>query len=118
LVAANKIDALDDESRVQTLSERASELGLPFFRISGVTGEGVAALLEGVWQPVATARALNPPSPTLLDAVETPLPPPARASEEPGFSGSGDAPKLPERQDRQTTLQRPSRRVRTGSGRS
>jgi GTP-binding protein len=119
LVAANKMDALDDESRVRALSRRAAELGLPFFRISGVTGEGVPALLEGIWPPVAAARALNPPSPTLLDAAEGPLTSEVHSSDVPGFSGSGGAQQLAERDEHQTRpLRRPARRVRTGSGHS
>ena len=50
LIAANKIDALDDEDRVQAVARRAEELSLPFFRISGVTGAGVPELLEAVWR--------------------------------------------------------------------
>src|ERR1700720_3377489 len=57
LVAANKIDALDDESRVSELSRRARALGLPFFRISAVTGTGVPELLEAVWSNLMAARA-------------------------------------------------------------
>jgi GTPase len=57
LVAANKIDALDDESRVYELSRRARALGLPFFRISAVTGTGVSQLLEAVWNGLMAARA-------------------------------------------------------------
>jgi GTP-binding protein len=57
LVAANKIDALDDESRVSELSRRARALGLPFFRISAVTGTGVPELLEAVWNGLMAARA-------------------------------------------------------------
>lgn len=56
IVAANKIDALDDESRATALAHRASELGLPFFRISGVTGAGVPDLLEIIWRELAAAR--------------------------------------------------------------
>ncbi|MGE0451236.1 MAG: GTPase ObgE [Vicinamibacterales bacterium] len=56
LVAANKIDALDDESRATALSERARALALPFFRISGVTGAGTHDLLEAVWRVLARAR--------------------------------------------------------------
>src|SRR5437762_5023916 len=44
IVAANKIDALDDEQRAKRLERRAKKLGLPFFRISGVTGAGVPEL--------------------------------------------------------------------------
>jgi GTP-binding protein len=56
LVAANKIDALDDEERAHSLGERAKALGLPFFRISGVTGAGLPELLEGVWRELAAAQ--------------------------------------------------------------
>jgi GTP-binding protein len=56
LVVANKIDALDDPSRVENLARRALELDLPFFRLSGVTGEGVPALLEAAWPHIAQAR--------------------------------------------------------------
>jgi GTPase len=58
LVVANKIDALDDPSRVTRLEARARELELPFYRISAVTGEGVPSLLEEVWR-----RIKGPPSP-------------------------------------------------------
>jgi GTPase len=56
LVAANKIDAVDDQERVTTLKRRAARLGLPFFQISGVTGAGVPALLEAAWQKLSLAR--------------------------------------------------------------
>ena len=41
LVAANKIDAVTDEDVVAPLEARAEALGLPFFRISAVTGAGL-----------------------------------------------------------------------------
>ena len=56
IVAANKIDALDDEERAAAVERRAAELGLPFFRISGVTGNGLPALLEATWRELAAAR--------------------------------------------------------------
>ena len=56
LVAANKMDALDDPARVERLAARAAALGLPLFRISGVTGHGVPALLEAAWRLTAAAR--------------------------------------------------------------
>jgi GTPase len=56
IVTANKIDALDDEDRATSLEARATALGLPFFRISGVTGVGVPALLEAAWKELAAAR--------------------------------------------------------------
>src|SRR5262245_12227986 len=56
IVAANKIDALDDEQRVKKLQRRASKLHLPFFRISGVTGAGVPELLEAAWRELTHSR--------------------------------------------------------------
>ena len=56
LVAANKIDAIDDEGRVQALERRANALQLPFFRVSGATGAGVPALLEAAWTELARSR--------------------------------------------------------------
>jgi GTP-binding protein len=56
VVAANKIDALDDESRIETLARRAAELKLPFFRVSAATGAGIPELLEAMWQRLAAAR--------------------------------------------------------------
>lgn len=53
LVAANKIDAVEPGSGdlvVDALALRAAELGLSFHRISAVTGAGVPALLEAMWQ--------------------------------------------------------------------
>ena len=56
LVAANKIDALADEAHVAGLARRADELRLPFFRISAVSGQGVAALLETAWNRLLVER--------------------------------------------------------------
>jgi len=57
IVAANKVDAVDDWSRVTSLEQRANQLKLPFFRISGATGEGIAALLEAMWQTLSAELA-------------------------------------------------------------
>jgi GTPase len=57
LVAANKIDALDDPTRVTALEQRAKKLKLKFFRISAVTREGVTELVEAAWPIIARARA-------------------------------------------------------------
>ena len=57
IVTANKIDAMDDEARAKSLEKRAKKLKLPFFRISGVSGEGLPALLEAVWKYLAVQRA-------------------------------------------------------------
>ena len=56
LVAANKIDAVDDPKRVTALEKRAKKLKLPFFQISAVTGDGVKELVEAAWPIIAKAR--------------------------------------------------------------
>ena len=56
LVAANKIDALDEPERLAALERRVSKAKLPLFRISGVTGEGIPALLEAAWREIAAVR--------------------------------------------------------------
>ena len=56
IVAANKIDAVDEPERIEALAARATALDMPFFQISGVTGEGVPALLETLWRHVVAAR--------------------------------------------------------------
>jgi GTP-binding protein len=60
IVAANKIDALDDASRVERLERHAKRHGLPFVRISGVTGAGVDELLGITWRQLAAARTASP----------------------------------------------------------
>ena len=57
IVVANKMDALDDPARVKALERHVKKLRLPFHRISGVTGEGVDALLEALWAQIAAVRA-------------------------------------------------------------
>ena len=57
IVAANKIDALDDSSRLERLERHVTALDLPFHRISGVTGEGVDALIEAAWRQIAAVRS-------------------------------------------------------------
>jgi len=72
IVAANKMDAVDDPDRVTTLEQRAAELGLPFLRISGATGEGLPELLEAMWQRLAEKNA--PPDES-APTLETPARP-------------------------------------------
>jgi GTPase len=55
IVVANKIDAVADRAAVDELERRARTLGLAFLRISGVTGEGVDALLEAAWREVGAS---------------------------------------------------------------
>lgn len=56
LVAANKIDAVDDPKRITAIEKRAKKLKLPFFQISAVTGEGVKKLIEAAWPIIAKGR--------------------------------------------------------------
>jgi GTP-binding protein len=56
LVVANKIDALDEPERLAALEAHVKQRKLPFFRISGVTGEGVDKLLEAAWREIAAVR--------------------------------------------------------------
>jgi GTP-binding protein len=56
IVAANKLDAVDDPDRVAAVARRAAELSLPFVGISAATGEGVSDLLEAMWRYLAAAR--------------------------------------------------------------
>jgi GTPase len=50
LVAATKIDAIDEPERLERLRAKADEWRLPVFPISAVTGQGVQALLEALWR--------------------------------------------------------------------
>lgn len=64
MVAATKIDALDDPSPLERLEHYVLAKGLRLFPISAVTGEGVTALLEGVWSLMAAdATPLDARSP-------------------------------------------------------
>ena len=65
LVAANKLDALDDPGRLDRLKAHVAASGMPFFEISGVAGTGVDRLLEAAWAAVAEARTAE------LQAVDT-----------------------------------------------
>ncbi len=56
LVAANKIDALDDPDRLDRLQSHLAELKIALFPISAATGEGIPALLEAMWRAVAHGR--------------------------------------------------------------
>jgi GTP-binding protein len=61
VVAANKIDALDEPSRLDRLSAVLREQEVPVYPISAVTGEGLQPLLEALWQTVSgTAQSVQP----------------------------------------------------------
>ena len=56
IVAANKIDALDDPSRLERLREHLQRKGVPLYPVSAAAGDGLPPLLEAVWREVAAAR--------------------------------------------------------------
>jgi GTP-binding protein len=58
LVAATKMDAVDDVSRVEALERHVRGRGLPLFHISAVAGTGVGELLEAAWRQIAAVREL------------------------------------------------------------
>jgi GTP-binding protein len=63
LVAANKMDALDDPDRLARLERHLQSAGVPLYPVSAVTGQGLDALLEAVWREVARAREEGSPMP-------------------------------------------------------
>jgi GTP-binding protein len=68
VVAANKIDALDDPSRLKKLREHLEILGVPLFEISAVTGKGLEQFRESIWQEVNSID--TPPHQTTGDPLE------------------------------------------------
>jgi GTP-binding protein len=57
IVAANKIDALDDPDRLKRLRKHLTRLEVPMVPISAATGKGVRDLLEAMWREVARQAA-------------------------------------------------------------
>ena len=56
IVAANKIDSVDDPKAVTRLGRHLKKAGIRMHKISAVTGQGVKALVEDMWtalEPVA-----------------------------------------------------------------
>jgi GTP-binding protein len=76
IVVANKIDSLDDPKRAAALGRRAKKLKLPYYRISAVTGEGVAEAIEAVWPVIAEARAAETASVEAAESIDEPPSPP------------------------------------------
>jgi GTP-binding protein len=56
LVAANKIDALDDPSRLERLRAHLQRAGIPLYAVSAATGDGLPPLLEAIWKALASGR--------------------------------------------------------------
>ncbi|HXH28624.1 MAG TPA: GTPase, partial [Candidatus Polarisedimenticolia bacterium] len=57
VVAANKIDALSDRSRLKALEGRCAAAGIRCLAVSAVTGKGLKTLLEEAWRLLETARS-------------------------------------------------------------
>jgi GTP-binding protein len=62
IVAATKMDAVDDASRVAALEQHVRDRGRPFFRISAVAGTGLNELLEAMWREIAAVRQVPVPA--------------------------------------------------------
>jgi GTPase len=56
LLALNKIDALDDDTRAAKQAELAQASGAEVRLVSGVSGEGVRELLRDAWRLVRARR--------------------------------------------------------------
>jgi GTPase len=63
LVAANKMDALDEPDRLSRLQAHLQSAGVPLYPVSAATGQGLDLLLEAVWREVARAREEDSPRP-------------------------------------------------------
>ena len=59
IVAANKIDALDDPARLAALQRSLATRSIAMYPISAVTGEGLGALQEAVWQQLSAADRVD-----------------------------------------------------------
>jgi len=74
IAAANKIDALDDPSRLERLSAHLRAKGIPLYPVSAATGEGLPALLEAMWTQVNARQTVNlePETPALAPRTSDP----------------------------------------------
>lgn len=73
LAAANKVDAMPDPAALDRLRKHLAGLGVPLFPISAATGDGIAPLLEAMWEHVSPllpeADAPEPSRPRLSETV-------------------------------------------------
>jgi GTP-binding protein len=56
VVAANKIDALDEPARLERLRVHLQQAGIPLYAVSAATGDGLPLLLEAIWKVLESAR--------------------------------------------------------------
>ena len=59
IIAANKVDAIDDPTRLARLRQHAVALGLDCFEVSAVTGQGVGPLLEAIWAAYQAVKSAS-----------------------------------------------------------
>jgi GTP-binding protein len=60
IVVATKIDAISDSAAADALDAHVTSHGLPFLRISAVSGEGLDTLQEAAWKYLSDARSVAP----------------------------------------------------------
>jgi GTPase len=60
VVAANKMDAMDDPDRLRRLEEHLRERGIPLYPVSAATGDGLPPLLEHIWKTLASRMDARP----------------------------------------------------------
>src|SRR4029078_6915164 len=65
IVVATKLDAAQDPERVASLEALARERGLPFFKISSATGEGLPALKRAMDDAVLSHEPAPAPAPAV-----------------------------------------------------
>jgi GTP-binding protein len=70
IVAANKLDALDEPERLERLRAHLQARGVPLYAVSAAAGDGLAPLLEAVWRQVAAARERDAAAPK-TPAIDT-----------------------------------------------
>jgi GTP-binding protein len=77
VVAANKIDALDEPERLERLREHLQGAGIPLYPVSAATGDGLPLLLEAVWKKLVEHEARGARREAREDAKPSQLAPPA-----------------------------------------
>ena len=68
IVAANKIDALDEPERLERLRQHLQDRGIPLYAVSAAAGDGLTPLIEAVWREVAAARERTSAAARIPDA--------------------------------------------------
>ena len=66
VIVASKMDALDDESRLDRLRSFCQERGLELIEVSSVTGKGISTLKRNLGKRIENAAALNRSNNTVI----------------------------------------------------